>query len=125
VADYLAALAEAGVTAGPLLRSVDRHGRLTGTPDATGRSTGRMSGAGINLVVQRLAEDVGLEDVTAHSLRAGPASAAAAPGVPRAWIARQARWSKKSTAVDSYIRPTGLWRDNPMRNVGLWVRAHG
>ncbi|OOC56878.1 integrase [Nocardiopsis sinuspersici] len=119
VADYLAALSEGGVTAGPLLRSVDRHGRLAGTPEAAGRGTGRMSGAGINLVVQRLAEDVGLKGVTAHSLRAGPATAAAAAGAPRAWIARQGRWTEKSTAVDSYIRPADAWRDNPMRRVGL------
>ncbi|MBB5495798.1 tyrosine-type recombinase/integrase [Nocardiopsis metallicus] len=119
VADYLTALAEAGVTDGPLLRSVDRHGRPSGTPDAAGRSTGRMSGAGINLVVKELAVKCGVEGVTAHSLRAGPATAAAAAGVPRAWIARQGRWSERSTAIDAYIRPTDAWRDNPMRRVGL------
>ncbi|MFD3685468.1 tyrosine-type recombinase/integrase [Nocardiopsis sp. NPDC058631] len=116
---YLATLANAGVTTGPLLRSIDRHGRLAGTPDAAGRGTGRMSGAGINLVVKRLATAAGIEGVTAHSLRAGPATAAAAAGVPRAWIARQGRWSEASTAVDSYIRPADAWRDNPMRKVGL------
>lgn len=119
VAAYLQALAEAGVSAGPLLRSIDRHGRAAGAPGAAGRSTGRMSGAGINLVVKSLAEQVGVQGVTAHSLRAGPATAAAAAGAPRAWIARQGRWSEKSTAVDSYIRPADAWRDNPMRKVGL------
>ncbi|MFJ9553375.1 tyrosine-type recombinase/integrase [Nocardiopsis sp. NPDC101807] len=119
VAAYLAALAEAGVTTGPLLRSVDRHGRLAGTADAAGRGTGRMSGAGINLVVKRLAHKAGIENVTAHSLRSGPATAAAAAGAPRAWIARQGRWSEASTAVDTYIRPADAWRDNPIRKVGL------
>lgn len=116
---YLDALADAGVTDGPLLRSVDRHGRLAGTPEAAGRGTGRISGAGVNLVVKALAERVGLTGVTAHSLRAGPATAAAAAGAPRAWIARQGRWSEQSTAVDSYIRPADAWRDNPLRKVGL------
>lgn len=119
VAEYLQALAEAGITTGPLLRSIDRHGRAAGAPGAAGRGTGRMSGAGINLVVKNLAEQVGVQGVTAHSLRAGPATAAAAAGAPRAWIARQGRWSEQSTAVDSYIRPADAWRDNPMRKVGL------
>ena len=116
---WLTALAEHGLTDGPLLRGVDRHGRLAGTPGATGRGTGRMSGAGINLVVKRLAEAAGLEGVSAHSLRAGSATAAAMAGVPRAQIAFQGRWEPKSTAVDAYIRPADAWRDNPMRKVGL------
>lgn len=116
---WLEALAERGLTRGPLLRGVDRHGRLAGTPGATGRGTGRMSGAGINLVVKRLSEAVGLEGVSAHSLRAGSATAAAMAGVPRAQIAFQGRWEPKSTAVDAYIRPADAWRDNPMRRVGL------
>src|SRR5699024_1078155 len=119
VCAYLNALTEAGVTEGPLLRSVDRHGRLAGTAEAAGRGTGRISGAGINLVVKRLAEEVGLDGVTAHSLRAGSATAAAMAGVPRAQIAHQGRWEPQSTAVDSYIRPADAWRDNPMRRVGL------
>ncbi|MGW8526970.1 tyrosine-type recombinase/integrase [Nocardiopsis sp. NPDC055824] len=118
-ADWIGTLAEHGLTAGPLLRGVDRYGRLAGTPGATLRGTGRMSGAGINLVVQRLAAAAGLEGVTAHSLRAGSATASAMAGVPRAQIARQGRWEPTSTAVDAYIRPAEDWRDNPMRQVGL------
>ena len=38
---------------------------------------------------------------------------------PRAWIARQGRWSEKSTEVDSYVRPADAWRDNPIRKVGV------
>ncbi|MGW9351717.1 tyrosine-type recombinase/integrase [Nocardiopsis flavescens] len=116
---YHRALDAAGAGQGPLLRSIDRHGRPLGSPGAAGRGTGRMSGAGINLIVKRLADQVGLEGVTAHSLRAGPATAAAAARVPRAWIARQGRWAERSTAVDSYIRPADAWSDNPMREVGL------
>ncbi|MBB6122179.1 tyrosine-type recombinase/integrase [Nocardiopsis algeriensis] len=118
-AAYLQALAENGVTTGPLLRSVDRHGHLAGTPAASGRGAGRMSGAGVNLIVKQLAEQVGLNGVTAHSLRAGPATAAAAARVPRAWIARQGRWAERSTAIDTYIRPADAWSDNPLRHLGL------
>lgn len=116
---YHRALTEAGAAEGPFLRSIDRHGRAGGTPGATGRGTGRMSGAGINLIIKNLAAKADLESITAHSLRSGPATAAAAARVPRAWIARQGRWSEKSTAVDTYIRPADAWADNPMRHVGL------
>lgn len=116
---WIDALAEHGLTQGPLLRNIDRHGRPAGTADAAGRGTGRMSGAGINLVVQRLAEHVGLEGVSAHSLRSGPATAAAAAGAGRAWIAQQGRWSETSTAVDTYIRPVDMWKNHPLRNIGL------
>ncbi|MFE1400310.1 integrase [Nocardiopsis dassonvillei] len=118
-AAWAGALAEHGLTAGPLLRGIDRHGRLAGTPGATLRGTGRMSGAGINLIVQRLAAAAELEGVTAHSLRAGSATAAAMAGVPRAQIARHGRWEPTSTAVDTYIRPAEGWEHNPMRRVGL------
>ncbi|QKW32454.1 tyrosine-type recombinase/integrase (plasmid) [Nocardiopsis flavescens] len=117
--DWIGALAEHGLTEGPLLRGIDRYGRPAGTPGATLRGTGRMSGAGINLIVQRLAAAAGLEGVTAHSLRAGPATAAAMAGVPRAQIVRQGRWAENSTAVDAYIRPAEDWEHNPMRRVGL------
>lgn len=116
---YHRALTEAGAGQGPFLRSIDRHGRPLGSPGAAGRGKGRMSGAGINLIVKQLAEKAGLEGVTAHSLRAGPATAAAAAKVPRAWIARQGRWTERSTAVDAYIRPADAWTDNPLRHVGL------
>lgn len=116
---WVQALAEREVTEGPLLRGIDRHGRLAGTPGATSRGTGRMSGDGINRLVKHLAAAAGLEGVTAHSLRAGSATASAMAGVPRAQIARQGRWEPTSTAVDVYIRPADDWEHNPMRRVGL------
>ncbi|MEY9212011.1 tyrosine-type recombinase/integrase [Thermobifida halotolerans] len=117
---WIAALAETGITTGPLLRAVDRHGRPAGTPGATVRGSGRMSGAGINHVVKTLAQRAGIDaPVTAHSLRAGAATAAAAARVPRAHIARQGRWSLRSPVVDTYIRPADAWNDNPIRHVGL------
>lgn len=117
--EWIGALAEHGLTEGPLLRGIDRHRRLAGTPGATLRGTGRMSGAGANFVVQRLATAAGLGGVTAHSLRAGSATASAMAGVPRAQIARQGRWEPTSTAVDAYIRPAEDWEHNPLRKLGL------
>ncbi len=117
---WIAALAEHGITSGPLLRAVDRHGRPAGSPGATVRGNGRMSGAGINHIVKTLAQRAGIDaPVTAHSLRAGAATAAAAARVPRAHIARQGRWSPNSSVVDTYIRPADQWNDHPMRHVGL------
>lgn len=116
---WRAALEELGVTSGPLLRGVDRHGRLVGSSGAAGRRGTRMSPDSVNRIVRRLAKAAGLEGVSAHSLRSGPATAAAMAGAPRAWITRQGRWSPTSTAVDAYIRPADAWENNPMRRLGL------
>ncbi|WP_228010472.1 tyrosine-type recombinase/integrase [Nonomuraea phyllanthi] len=122
VRSWLASLESRGVTEGPLLRAIDRHGRLSGTPGATMRGTGRMSGDGLNQIVRRAAKRAGLKDAhtyTAHSLRAGGATAAAKAGASVSAIARHGRWSDKSPVVHGYIRAADKWRDNPMRGVGL------
>ncbi|MER7209471.1 tyrosine-type recombinase/integrase [Streptosporangium sp. NPDC000239] len=119
---WIAALAEQEVTSGPLLRGVDRHGHLTGTVGAAGKAVKRMSGHGLNLLVRRAAVRAGLpnaETFSAHSLRAGGATAAAKAGAPVSAIARHGRWSEKSPVVHGYIRTADKWRDNPMRGVGL------
>ncbi len=108
---WLAVLAEKGVTTGPLLRSVDRHGRV---------GTGRLSTDSVSRIVQRLAVRAGLPDAeryTAHSLRAGGATAAYKAGAPVSAIKRQGRW--KSDVVNEYIRSVDRWRDNPMADIGL------
>ncbi|GII89713.1 integrase [Sphaerisporangium siamense] len=120
---WTTALAKLGVTAGPLLRGIDRHGRITtATPGASGKAAARISGHGLNLIVRRAAVRAGLpgaETYTAHSLRAGGATAAAKAGAPVSAIARHGRWSEKSPVVHGYIRAADKWRDNPMRGVGL------
>ncbi|QOS58149.1 tyrosine-type recombinase/integrase [Thermobifida fusca] len=117
---WIDALRERGITDGPLLRAVDRYGRPAGSPRAALRGSGRMSGAGINHIIKTLARRAGIDaPITAHSLRAGAATAAAEARVPRAYIARQGRWSPNSSVVDTYIRPADAWHDNPMRHVGL------
>jgi integrase len=119
---WLADLAEAGVTEGPLLRSVDRHDRLGGAPGFAGRApgSGRMSGDGLNKVVRNAARRAGLEDFdsyTFHGLRAGGATEAARAGRPGAYIKEHGRW--RSDVYIVYVRSAERWRDNPMSGIGL------
>lgn len=111
---YLAALAQRGVTEGPLLRRIRRGGVLT---DAG------LSGAAVNDVVKKLAAAVpdvpGADKMTAHGLRAGAPTDAARKGVPTARIAEHGRWSKKSPTVMEYVRTADAWRDNPLIGIGL------
>jgi integrase len=110
---WINALADLGVTTGPLLRRINRWGQLQ--PDG-------MSGAAVNEAVQRLAAAAGLDgaaDFTAHGLRAGGPTEAAKAGHPTSFIAEHGRWSKTSPQVLEYIRPVDRWRDNPMRGIGL------
>lgn len=112
---WLAALAQQGVTDGPLLRRVNRWGRKL-------QGGGGMSGAAINERVQALATAAGLESAdlfTAHGLRAGGPTEAAKGGVPVAFIAAHGRWSVKSPQVHEYVRAVNRWKDNPMRGIGL------
>ncbi len=105
---WRALLTEHGITDGPLLRAVDRAGRIFPR---------RMSGDGINRVVRTAAVRAGLpgaDRYTAHSLRAGGATAAAKAGAQTAAIAAQGRWSISSPVVHGYVRAVDRWRDNPM-----------
>lgn len=120
---WLAVLAEHGVTAGPLLRAIDRHGRFAGSEGYAGRARGpRMSGDGLNRIVRRAAERAGLpaaQTYTFHGLRAGGATSAARAGAPVSAIQAHGRWAEGSPVVHGYIRAGDQWRDNPMRGVGL------
>lgn len=99
-----------GVTDGPLLRAVDRHGRL---------GAGRMSGQAVAEVVQRAAARVGLDPTRygGHSLRAGMATAAAQAGASEAAIQRQGRW--RSLVVRRYVRHGSIYIDNAAAKLGL------
>jgi len=104
-------LADQGITEGPLLRGVNRHGQVGAT---------KMTGQGINHVIKTLAEKAGVDhadEITAHSLRAGGATAAAKKGATASQIAAQGRWSVKSPTVHSYIRSANKWEDNAMTGV--------
>ncbi len=99
-------------TDGPLLRSVDRHGNIGG----------RMPEKSINEAVRRIAVRAAVpaaDAYTAHSLRAGGATAAYKGGAPVSAIAAHGRWAEGSPVVLGYIRAVDKWTDNPMRGVGL------
>jgi site-specific recombinase XerD len=107
---WASTLAERGIISGPLLRSIS-HGEQVGAA---------LTGAGINTIVRRVAKQAGLTgSYTAHSLRAGGATAAYKAGAVVSSIAEHGRWAKNSPVVLGYIRSVDKWRDNPMRGIGL------
>ncbi|GAB2459427.1 site-specific integrase [Streptosporangium sandarakinum] len=119
---WLGELHARGLTGGPLLRPVDRFGRIAGTPGWAGRGGPRLSGTTLNQIVKDAARRAGLADAerySAHSLRAGGATTLAEAGVPAARIALQGRWRPTSPTVHGYIRAVDRWRDNPMGRAGL------
>jgi len=116
-------LADLGITTGPLLRAVDRHGHLAGTPGAAGpRTTGALTGQGVALVVRRTALAAGLDPAAAwsgHSLRRGFATATYAAGADPLRIARHAGWRDGSATLLGYIEDVDRWKTNPLTGVGL------
>ena len=98
------------VAEGPLLRAVDRHGRL---------GEGRMSGQAVAEVIKRAAVSIGQDPARygGHSLRAGMATAAAQAGATEAAIQRQGRW--RSLVVRRYVRHGSLYVDNAAAKLGL------
>lgn len=106
------ALAEQGITEGHLLRSITRHGRFGAA----------LSVDAISDVVRAAAIRAKLPEAdrySAHSLRAGGATAAYKAGAPVSVIAAHGRWSPASPVVLSYVRSVDRWKDNPMRGIGL------
>ena len=99
------------IEAGPVFRSVNRHGRLQ--PD-------RLSDKAVALVVKRRAEAAGLDPsrYAGHSLRAGLATAAANAGVSERAIMAQTG-HRSVQMVRRYIRDGSLFRENAAAKVGL------
>jgi hypothetical protein len=125
---WIELLAIRGIHHGPLLRYVDRHGRVAGEPGATlaGRpsATGRLSGHAINEIVQRagLAAGIHVPKLTAHSMRAGRAGGASGAhlrGADLLTIGRHGGWADGSGALLGYIRDVGRWARNPMYRASL------
>lgn len=107
---WVETLADRGITTGALLRSIAQNGQIGA----------RITGDGINDVVKAAAKRAGLTgSYTAHSLRAGGATAAYRAGSVVSAIAEHGRWAKNSPVVLGYIRSVDKWRDNPMRGIGL------
>ncbi len=111
VGAWRTALAERGVTTGPLFRSVGkgRTERL-GTAALTTRS--------VDLVLRRAAARAGVpvEGLSPHSLRRGFATTAYAQGVPEKEISRTGRW--RSLVVRSYDA-SSRWADPASGSLGL------
>jgi site-specific recombinase XerD len=102
---------QAGVTAGPLFRSINRHGHV---------QSGRLSGIDVARVTKKLAARAGLDPAkyAGHSLRAGHATAAAIAGTSERSIMKQTG-HRSLQMVRRYIRDGSLFRENSAGKLGL------
>lgn len=115
-------LAGRGITAGALLRPIDRHGHIGTEGGAAGHARVRLTGRAVAEIVRRHALLAGLPDPSSyrgHSLRAGGASSAYEAGAPVAGIAGHGGWAPDSPVVLGYVRAVDKWKNHPMRGVGL------
>jgi site-specific recombinase XerD len=108
---YRAWIEAASITAGPVFRAVDRHGRVR---------PGALDPGSIARVVKRCAAAAGLDPTlyAGHSLRAGFATQAFLNGAAELSIIRQTR-HKSLVTLRRYIRERTLFRDNPAARLGL------
>ncbi len=109
---------------GPLLRPVDRHGRLGSLGASRHDSAARLSDAAVRDAVVRRARAAGLTPAhgnrffSAHSTRSGFATQAAANGASERAIMDQGRW-KSLQVARSYIRRGSVFTDNAAGRLGL------
>jgi integrase len=103
-------LEAAGIEAGAIFRSINRHGGLGD----------RLSDKGVALVVKASVEAAGYDPApyAGHSLRSGFITTAAPAGVPEAHIQNQSR-HKSLPVLRGYIRRGSLFTDNAAAKVGL------
>jgi integrase len=101
----------AGIVAGPLFRSISRHGHVR---------EGRLSPVDVARVVKKVAERVGLDATkyAGHSLRAGHATSAAIAGASERSIMNQTG-HRSVQMVRRYIRDGNLFRNNSAGKLGL------
>ena len=104
-------LEASGIAAGPVFRSVNRHGRL---------QPGRLSSKAVALVVKRYAgaAEMDASQYAGHSLRAGLATSAAIAGASERAIMTQTG-HRSAAMVRRYIRDGSLFRENAAAVVGL------
>jgi integrase len=113
--DWMDASSETGSEteseAGPLFRSINRHGRV---------QAGRLSGIDVARVVKKLARRAGLDPAkyAGHSLRAGHATTAAIGGASERSIMAQTG-HRSVQMVRRYIRDGSLFRENSAGKLGL------
>jgi hypothetical protein len=102
---------QAGVSTGPLFRSINRHGRV---------GPGRLSGIDVARIVMKLAEHVGLDSgkYAGHSPRSGHATSADIAGASERSIMNQTG-HRSVQMVRRYIRDGSLFRENSASNLGM------
>ncbi|MEU5524876.1 site-specific integrase [Streptomyces sp. NPDC047860] len=121
---YLAALAAAGRTDGPLFVRVDRWDRLAPPMTRRGRTigdpSGRMTAEATAEVIERLAVAADLAgDWSGHSLRRGFATAARAAGHDPLEIARAGGWADGSRVLARYMDDVDRVKNSPLVGIGL------
>ena len=101
----------AGINAGPVFRSINRHGQV---------KAARLSGIDVARVVKKLVERAGLDTAkyAGHSLRAGHATSAAIAGASERSTMNQTG-HKSVQMVRRYIREGTLFRENSAGKLGL------
>jgi site-specific recombinase XerD len=102
---------QAGITCGPLFRSINRHGQIMPR---------RLSGLDVARIVKKLADRAGLDagKYAGHSLRAGHATAAAIAGASERSIMNQTG-HRSVQMLRRYIRDGSLFRENSAGKLGL------
>lgn len=102
-------LQAAGVSAGPVFRSIDKSGSVNGK---------RLAAQSVALIVKRYARVLGLntEAYSGHSLRAGLVTSAVQAGASLAKIQQQTG-HKSHTVLASYIRDANLFEGNAAGHV--------
>lgn len=102
---------QAGVSSGPVFRSISRHGQV---------QAGRLSGIDVARIVKKLALRAGLDAAkyAGHSLRAGHATTAAIAGASERSIMNQTG-HRSVQMVRRYIRDGNLFRENSAGKLGL------
>ena len=104
-------LEQAGITGGPVFRSVTRHGQV---------QPGRLSPIDVARIIKKLAQRAGLDAAkyAGHSLRAGHATSAAIAGASERSIMNQTG-HRSVQMVRRYIRTANLFRENSAGKLGL------
>lgn len=104
-------LDRASIGHGALFLKVNRHGKTEGS---------RLSDRAVALIVKRSLKSAGyrIKNFSAHSLRAGLATAAAMAGVEERAIQNQTG-HQSLKVLRTYIRDGNLFRNNAARKIGL------
>ncbi|HEY1336327.1 MAG TPA: site-specific integrase [Bryobacteraceae bacterium] len=111
VAAFRGWVADAKIKAGPVFRSISRHGHL---------SDRALTADSVALLVKERAEAAGLDPAiyAGHSLRAGFATSAALGGAPE-WAIMKQTGHRSRAMLDRYVRVASRFRGNAAAFTGL------